>query len=83
MVTVIDFVVRLVTSAVDLIVIFVTDVALRDPLAFVSFLFGALFVGGASAVMGYLALGALGYEFGIGDPAKRSRFEGPQGQGRR
>lgn len=80
MVTVIDFIIELVTSAIDLIVIFITEVALRDPLAFVSFLFGALFVGGASAVLGYLALGALGYEFGIGDPARKARFEGPPEQ---
>ena len=78
MVTVTDFVIDLVTSAIDLIVIFVTEVALRDPLAFVSFLFGALFVGGASAVMGYLALGALGYEFGIGDLATQSRYRRAQ-----
>ncbi|UIO99678.1 hypothetical protein Hbl1158_14305 [Halobaculum sp. CBA1158] len=78
MVTVTDFVVRLVTSVLDLVVIFVTDVALRDPLSFVSFLFGALFVGGASLVLGYLALGALGYEFGIGDPASESRYDRAQ-----
>ncbi|MXR40119.1 hypothetical protein GRX01_01935 [Halobaculum sp. WSA2] len=77
MVTVIDFIVRLVTSVIDLIVIFVTDVALRDPLSFVSFLFGAAFVGGASAFLGYLALGALGYEFGIGNlPAKSRQVRG-------
>ena len=80
MVTVIEFVVQLVTSVRDLIVIFVRDVALADPLSFVSFLFGALFVGGASAVMGYLALGALGYEFGIGDLAAESRYDRPRGE---
>ncbi|MFC7135670.1 hypothetical protein [Halobaculum litoreum] len=80
MVTVTDFVIELVTSVIDLIVIFVTEVALRDPLAFVSFLFGALFVGGASAVLGYLALGALGYEFGIGDLAAQSRYRRAGGE---
>ncbi|SHG67819.1 hypothetical protein [Halobaculum gomorrense] len=80
MVTVIDFLVRLVTSVVDLIVIFVTEVALRDPLSFVSFLFGAAFVGGASLVLGYLALGALGYEFGIGNLAAKSRRERARSQ---
>jgi hypothetical protein len=72
MVTVIDFLIRLVTSIVDLIVIFVTEVAIRDPLAFVSLLFGAAFVGGASLALGYLALGALGYELGIGNLVAKS-----------
>ncbi|MFC6786591.1 hypothetical protein ACFQFH_12060 [Halobaculum halobium] len=80
MVTVIDFLTRLLTSVVDLIVIFVTDVALRDPLSFVSFLFGAAFVGGASLALGYLALGALGYEFGIGNLAAQSQRERVRGQ---
>lgn len=80
MVTVIDFLVRLVTSVVDLIVIFVTEVALRDPLAFVSFLFGAAFVGGASLALGYLALGALGYELGIGNLVAKSERERARSQ---
>ncbi|WP_435123867.1 hypothetical protein [Halobaculum sp. D14] len=69
MATLIAFLTRLVTSAVDLVVLLVTEAALRDPLAFVSLAVGAVFVLSASAVLGALALGALGREIGALEPA--------------
>ncbi|WP_254273252.1 hypothetical protein [Haloarcula marina] len=48
---------ELVQSIIDMPGRFV-DVALADPLSAVLILFGALFVGVASAVFGYLSLGA-------------------------
>jgi len=52
------FVAELFGSLVRLGGIFVTEVALRDPLAFVSFLTGAALTTAAVAVLGYLAAGA-------------------------
>jgi len=75
MVTVIDFLVRLITSVVDLIVIFVTEVALSDPLTFVSFLVGAGLTTASVSALGYLALGALARELGFADPAEGRRPE--------
>lgn len=69
MVTVTDFLVRLVTSAIDLVVTFGTKVAFNDPLTFVSFLFGTVFVGGASVFFGYLVVGALLKELGLDLPS--------------
>ncbi|WP_254279825.1 hypothetical protein [Haloarcula marina] len=48
---------ELVQSIIDMPGRFV-DVALADPLSAILILFGALFVGVASAVFGYLSLGA-------------------------
>jgi hypothetical protein len=59
MVTILDFVGRLLGSVLELVVIFVTRVALSDPLAFVSFLIGGALTTFAVAALGYLALGAL------------------------
>jgi hypothetical protein len=59
MVTLLDFVGRLLGSVLELVVIFVTRVALSDPLAFVSFLVGGALTTFAVAALGYLALGAL------------------------
>jgi hypothetical protein len=59
MVTLLDFVARLLGSVIELVVIFVTRVALSDPLAFVSFLVGAGLTTFAVVALGYLALGAL------------------------
>lgn len=59
MVTVLDFIARLVGSVFELVVIFVLDVALADPLSFVSFAIGAALTTFSVAVLGYLALGAL------------------------
>ena len=59
MVTVLDFVVQLVVSVVDLVRIFLLEVFLGvDPLTAISFLVGAGLTTGAVAVFGYLALGA-------------------------
>ena len=59
MVTVLDFVVQLVVSVVDLVRIFLLEVLLGvDPLTAISFLVGAGLTTGAVAVFGYLALGA-------------------------
>jgi hypothetical protein len=60
MVTVLDFLARLIGSVFELVVIFVTRVALSDPLAFVSFLIGGALTTFAVVALGYLALGALG-----------------------
>lgn len=65
MVTVVDFVVELVLSTVELLQIFVFDVALADPLSFVSFLAGSVVIGITMAAGGYLALGALAEAVGI------------------
>jgi hypothetical protein len=59
MVTVTEFVVRLVVSVVDLFVIFLTEVALSDPLAFVSLLVGGALTTFAIGFFAYLTLGAL------------------------
>ncbi len=71
MVTLVDFVARLIGSVFELVVIFVTEVALSDPLSFVSFLVGGALTTFAIAALGYLALGALvdavGGDLGGGD----------------
>ena len=59
MVTILDFVVQLVVSVVDLVRIFLLEVLLGvDPLTAISFLVGAGLTTGAVAVFGYLAVGA-------------------------
>ncbi|SFR62504.1 hypothetical protein SAMN04487947_2980 [Halogeometricum rufum] len=79
MVTVIDFVVELLTSVVNLVLTFVFDVFLGvDPLSAVAFLFGAGFVLAASAVFGYLTVGALvnaltGFGSSAREPSPRRR----------
>ena len=55
-------------EAIDLVV---TNV-LSDPVTLVLVLFGALFVGGASAVLGYLSLGAAVEQVGALVPRSRS-----------
>jgi hypothetical protein len=59
MVTLVDFVAQLVGSLFDLVVIFLLEVALSDPLSFVSFLVGAGLTTFAIVVFGYLALGGI------------------------
>jgi hypothetical protein len=59
MVTVLDFITRLIGSVFELIVIFIMDVALSDPLSFISFAIGGALTTFALAAFGYLALGAL------------------------
>lgn len=65
MVTVVDFVVELVRSTIELLRIFVFEVALADPLSFVSFLAGAAVIGVTMGAGGYLALGALADALGV------------------
>jgi len=55
-------------EAIDLVV---TNV-LSDPITLVLVLLGALFVGGASAVLGYLSLGAVVEQLGALVPRSRS-----------
>ena len=59
MVTLLDFLAEIVTSAIRLFVIFLTDIALREPLAFVTWLVGALLVAVSIAIPAYLVLGAV------------------------
>jgi hypothetical protein len=58
MASLLTLVVELLASVLELAVIFVTDVALRDPLAFVSFLVGAGLTTASVLGFGYLVLGA-------------------------
>lgn len=59
MATLTDLVVQLVGSAVDLVGIFVTQVALRDPLTFLVFLAGAAITTVAAGGFGLLAAGGV------------------------
>ena len=59
MVTLVDLLVRLVGSVFELVVIFITRVALSDPLAFVSFAVGGALTTFAIAAFGYFLFGAL------------------------
>jgi hypothetical protein len=68
MVSLVEFVVELVASVIELTVVFLRDVAFTDPLAFVSFAMGAALTTGSVAFLGYLAVGALLKEFGIEMP---------------
>ena len=59
MVTILDLVVQLVVSVVDLVRIFLLEVLLGvDPLTAISFLVGAGLTTAAIAVFGYLVVGA-------------------------
>lgn len=69
MATVVEFLTELLVSVVDLVQIFLFDVALADPLSFVNFVAGAAFVTAALVGFGYLALGAVGRELGMVSPA--------------
>jgi hypothetical protein len=59
MVTLVDFLVRLIGSVFELVVIFITRVALSDPLAFVSFAIGGALTTFAIAALAYFVFGAL------------------------
>ncbi|QCC46622.1 hypothetical protein [Halobellus limi] len=74
MVTVIDFVVQLLTSVVSLVEIFLTDVLLGvDPITAISFLVGAGLTAAAVVALAYLALGALVNQLtGLGSSARES-----------
>jgi hypothetical protein len=58
MASLLALVTELLVSVFELVVIFIRDVALRDPLAFVSFLVGGGLTTASVAVFGYLAVGA-------------------------
>jgi hypothetical protein len=59
MVTVTDFLVELAASVVEMAITIGTEVALRDPLSFVSVVAGTVFLLLSTGVLGYVALGAL------------------------
>jgi len=59
MATVTEFVVQLVRSVVDLVVIFATEVAPQDPITLLVFLAGAALTTFAAGFFGVLAVGAL------------------------
>lgn len=63
MVTVTEFIVRLLMSAVKLTTIFLTDVMMNDPLSFISFAIGAVLTTFSILFFGYLVLGAIGSMF--------------------
>ncbi|MFB6304097.1 MAG: hypothetical protein ABEH47_02945 [Haloferacaceae archaeon] len=58
MATLVDLIAELFGSLLRLAVIFVTEVALRDPLAFLSFAVGALLTTATVAFFAYLVAGA-------------------------
>lgn len=74
MVTVIDFVVQLLTSIIGLVQIFLADVLLGvDPITAISFLVGAGLTTFAVVFFGYLVLGALVNQItGLGSSARES-----------
>jgi hypothetical protein len=74
MVTVIDFVVQLLTSVVSLVEIFLTDVLLGvDPITALSFLIGAGLTTAAVVFFAYLILGALVNQLtGLGASARET-----------
>ena len=59
MATVTDFVVQLVGSVVDLVIIFATEVAPQDPIGLLVFLVGAVLTTVAAGLFGLLTVGAL------------------------
>jgi hypothetical protein len=70
MATLLDFIVALLTSIIDLVVIFLRDVALRgDPLALLVFLVGAALTTAAVAGFGLLVAGAVAESVGISPPS--------------
>ena len=70
MATLLDFIVALLTSIGDLVVIFLRDVALRgDPLALLVFLVGAGLTTAAVTGFGLLVVGALADSVGISVPS--------------
>jgi len=59
MATLTDFVVQLVESVVDLVIIFATEVALQDPIGLLVFLVGAALTTVAVGLFGVLTVGAV------------------------
>lgn len=78
MTTLTGFVVELLTSLVKLAAAFFDVLLTSDPLSAVSLLVGAALIIGPSAVLGYLALGALVDWLGdlIGSPARAPPQQG-------
>ena len=72
MVTLGEFLVELLVNVGQLISIILFDVIASDPLSAISGIIGGLLITGAVAVLGYLALGALGESI--------SRVVGPLGR---
>jgi hypothetical protein len=68
MVTVMEFLVQLGVSVIEMFQTFLSDVLFTDPLSFISILVGGAFVFGAMGALGYLALGALARELGLLTP---------------
>lgn len=66
MVTFMGFLTDLGTSTVEMVRIFVTDVATYDPLSTISLVGGAVLMAFTMAVVGYLALGAAADLLGAG-----------------
>lgn len=68
MATLLDLIVALLTSVVRLVVVFTTEVALRqplDPLALISLAVGTVFTVASLGVFGYLVVGALFEALGL------------------
>jgi hypothetical protein len=77
MVSLLDFVAEFLASTVRLVVIFVIEVALRDPLGFVAFAVGAGLTTATLGFFAYLVLGAALEAVGIdvGSPGRTPRRE--------
>ncbi|MEZ3116579.1 hypothetical protein RYH80_11740 [Halobaculum sp. MBLA0147] len=69
MVTVTDFLVELAASVAEMAITIGTEVALRDPLSFVSVVAGTAFLVVSTGVLGYVALGALLQPLGLSLPS--------------
>jgi hypothetical protein len=65
MVSLLAFLTELLASVVDLVVIFVTDVLLVDPLGAISLLVGGALTTGTLGFVTYLAIGAVLDLFGL------------------
>lgn len=78
MVSVTEFIVMLLTSIVELIQTFLSNVIIGgDPLSIVSIISGSIFIGVASLYFGYLVLGAVAelfsgaFSFDAGGPPQQ------------
>ena len=60
MVTILDFVVEILSNVFELARIFLFDVIVNDPLSLVSWVIGAIILAFTMGLMAYLAFGALG-----------------------
>lgn len=78
MVSVTEFIVMLLTSIVELVQTFLSNVIIGgDPLSIVSIISGTIFIGVASAYFGYMVLGAVAdlfsgaFNFETGQPPQQ------------